>query len=183
MIGNRNALQNYLNEDLKARGKKPTMVDAILHNEKWYIYRYLRHLRYVEYYKNTSSNKLLFLWHWFWYKRLGFKLHTTIYPNTIGPGCIIYHTGEFIFIKKSCSIGCNSILRPGVVIGKKNVNEHDDENPVHIGDNCEFGIGVKIFGKVNIGNNVTIGAYSIVTKDIPDNAIVAGIPAKIIRFK
>ena len=36
---------------------------------------------------------------------------------------------------------------------------------------------------VIIGNNVTVGAGSVVTKDIPDNAVVAGNPAKIIRMK
>jgi serine O-acetyltransferase len=43
-------------------------------------------------------------------------------------------------------------------------------------------LGVKIFGKVTIGDDVVIGANSVVTKDIPDNAIVGGIPAKIIKI-
>ena len=36
---------------------------------------------------------------------------------------------------------------------------------------------------MKIGNNVTIGANSVITKDIPDNAVVGGVPAKIIRIK
>ena len=40
---------------------------------------------------------------------------------------------------------------------------------------------MKIIKPVHIGNNVKIGANAVVTKDIPDNCIVAGIPAKIIK--
>lgn len=70
---------------------------------------------------------------------------------------------------------------PGVVFGNK--TEKEDNNPVTVGDNCYFGLGVKILGSVKIGNNVTIGANAVVTKDIPDNAVVGGIPAKIIKIK
>lgn len=69
-----------------------------------------------------------------------------------------------------------------MVIGKK-TDEGEWEMPVEVGDNVNFGVGVRVFGKLKIGNNVTIGANSVVTKDIPDNAIVGGIPAKIIRIK
>ena len=44
-------------------------------------------------------------------------------------------------------------------------------------------MGCKIFGSVRIGNNVTVGANAVVTKDIPDNAVVGGVPAKVIRIK
>ena len=40
-----------------------------------------------------------------------------------------------------------------------------------------------ILGNVVVGNNVSIGALSLVNQDVPDNAIVAGIPAKVIRFR
>ena len=43
--------------------------------------------------------------------------------------------------------------------------------------------GVKIIGNVKIGNNVVIGANSVVTKDVPDDCIVAGVPAKFISNK
>ena len=66
-----------------------------------------------------------------------------------------------------------------MVIGNKSLN--DDGSWVNIGDNCYMGLGAKIFGEVTIGNNVIIGANAVVVKDIPDNCVVGGIPAKIIR--
>lgn len=172
-------LQYYLSEDLKRFGKKPNIKDRILHNEVWYIFHYIRHLRYVEYYKD--KNKLLFLWHFFWYKRLGFKLRITIYPNTVGNGFRIFHVGDFIHIGPNVKIGNNCTILPGVVFGNK--SEKQDNNKVIVGDNCYFGLGAKIFGSVKIGNNVMVGANAVVTKDIPDNAVVGGVPAKIIRIK
>lgn len=65
MIQSKQDLIYYLSEDLKRfDNKKPTLKDKILHNEVWYIYHYIRHLRYVEYYKNTKRSKILFLYHW-----------------------------------------------------------------------------------------------------------------------
>ena len=56
MIQSRQNLKYYLLEDLKRfNNNKPNLKDRILHNEVWYIYHYIRHLRYVEYYKNTKK--------------------------------------------------------------------------------------------------------------------------------
>lgn len=52
---------------------------------------------------------------------------------------------------------------------------------VVIGDNCFVGIDVKIFPGVKIGNNVIIGAGSIVKNDLPDYTVCAGVPAKVIK--
>lgn len=49
-----------------------------------------------------------------------------------------------------------------------------------IGNNVSLGANVTIIGNVSIGNNVVVGAGSVVVKDIPDNCVVAGNPAKII---
>ena len=43
--------------------------------------------------------------------------------------------------------------------------------------------GSFVFGDITIGNNVTIGANSVVNKDVPENAVVAGAPARILRYK
>lgn len=51
-----------------------------------------------------------------------------------------------------------------------------------IGNNVNLGANVVIIGNIHIGDNVIVGAGSVVVKDIPDNCIVAGNPARIIRF-
>ena len=52
---------------------------------------------------------------------------------------------------------------------------------IKVGNNVVIGMGAMIMPGVTIGNNVIIGARSVVTKDIPDNSVVAGMPAKIIN--
>jgi serine O-acetyltransferase len=51
-----------------------------------------------------------------------------------------------------------------------------------IGDNVILFSGAKVIGNVCIGNNVVVGANAVVLNDIPDNAVVAGVPAKIISY-
>lgn len=72
-----------------------------------------------------------------------------------------------------CAINC------GVLVGNKHSRY---EIPV-IGDNVDLTAGCKVIGRVNIGNNVIVAPNSVVVKDVPDNAIVTGIPAKILKFK
>ena len=67
-------------------------------------------------------------------------------------------------------------------------NNHDlDERsiitclPIHIKRNCWIGAGATILRGITIGENSVVGAGSVVTKDVPDNVIVAGNPAKIIK--
>lgn len=51
--------------------------------------------------------------------------------------------------------------------------------PVHIGRNCWFGAGVVILPGITVGDNVVVGAGSIVTKDLPDNVVAVGNPCRI----
>lgn len=53
--------------------------------------------------------------------------------------------------------------------------------PVHIGRNCWLGAGVTVLPGVTIGDNVVIGAGSVVTKDIPSNVVAVGNPCKVLR--
>ncbi|MDO4632458.1 MAG: sugar O-acetyltransferase [Eubacteriales bacterium] len=53
--------------------------------------------------------------------------------------------------------------------------------PVHIGRNCWIGAGVVILPGITIGDNVVVGAGSIVTKDLPDNVVAVGNPCRVLR--
>ncbi|MEG1617315.1 MAG: sugar O-acetyltransferase [Bacteroidales bacterium] len=53
--------------------------------------------------------------------------------------------------------------------------------PIVIGDNVWIGAGVHIMGGVQIGENSIIGAGSVVTRDVPDNVIAAGVPCRVLR--
>lgn len=54
-------------------------------------------------------------------------------------------------------------------------------SPVSIGDDVWIGANVTILSGVKIGNNVVIAAGAVVTKDVPDNSLVGGVPAKLIK--
>lgn len=175
-------LDSYLKSDYKRYGRwRPTLKDRILHNEGWYIWQYVKHMRYVEYHRSKGGlHKIFFLWHWYKLKHLQFKLHIAIHPGTVGPGFRIYHVGNYTHVSPNVKIGKNCTIISGVVFGNK--SENLNKIPVTVGDNCVFGLDCKILGSVKIGNNVTIGANAIITKDIPDNAIVVGVN-KIIGYK
>lgn len=53
--------------------------------------------------------------------------------------------------------------------------------PIVVGDNCWFGANVSVMPGVTIGSGCVIAAGSVVTKDLPDNVLAGGVPAKIIR--
>ena len=91
----------------------------------------------------------------------------------IGGGLKIYHFGSIILNPLSI-IGSNCTLRQGVTIGNRN---HVGDVPV-IGDNVEFGAGCVVIGAIKIGDNASIGANAVVLKDVPENHIAVGIPAK-----
>lgn len=53
--------------------------------------------------------------------------------------------------------------------------------PVHIGKNCWIGAGVIIVPGITIGDQVVVGAGSVVTKDLPDHVVAAGNPCRVLR--
>lgn len=124
--------QNCLNKlmmDKNRFEKVPSFIDRLLFNEVYYIYHYIRHLRYIEYYKERCGlGKLLFLYHWYCYKHLGFRLKMAIYPYTIDPGFRIYHAGAYTHVGPNVKIGKNCTFVSGVVFGNK--TEEPDDSPV-----------------------------------------------------
>jgi serine O-acetyltransferase len=98
----------------------------------------------------------------------------------IGPGLMLPHT--FGTVIGATAIGSNATVFQGATIGASSLDMGFDKNkrPV-IGGNVIIGAGAKVLGGLSVGNNVTIGANSVVVKSIVDGMVVAGVPAKIIR--
>lgn len=67
----------------------------------------------------------------------------------------------------------------GTLLFRKEHPKLEITKPIKVGDNVYIGIGTIILPGVTIGNNVVIGAGSVVTRNIPDNVVAAGVPAKV----
>ena len=80
------------------------------------------------------------------------------------------------------------VVNGGTIIGNNvNISQFlnigtNHRTPAIIGDNVYIGPHVSIVENVRIGNNSSIGAGAVVTKDVPENATVAGVPAKILIY-
>lgn len=183
MIKTKADLLFYLQEDNRKIGMKNAIIQRLSFSAIFYVYIFFKHLRYVEYYKNHKKRTweyIPYFWHLWRYRRLRLKTHIFLAPNVAGPGFHLVHPGYFR-ASEYVSIGKECTVLPMVLFGKKNPNVSVPD--IIVGDNCYISTGVTILGPVNIGNNVTIGAGAVVTKDIPDNCVVAGIPAKVIKVK
>lgn len=94
---------------------------------------------------------------------------TEPYLVTIGNDCLF--SGEIKFLTHDGSLNIFRKEIPNAFIYK----------PVKVGNNVFIGFRVTIMPGVTIGDNVAIGAGSVVTKDIPSNCVAAGVPAKVLR--
>ncbi|MBB5636598.1 maltose O-acetyltransferase [Pedobacter cryoconitis] len=98
------------------------------------------------------------------------------------------HAGKVsrIIIGKWCAIGYNVSIKSKTHNKEKPTGPLSEigeelEKDIIIGDHAWIGDNVFIREGITIGNHVTIGANSVVTKDVPDNCVFAGVPAKLIK--
>ena len=127
--------------------------------------------------------------------------------SRVGPFCVIDGEGGKVIIGERCSVNASSwigAVMSSVIIGndvrmgagvKISCSHHNFErmdipireqgiknnSDIMIGNNCWIGMGAIICPNVIIGSGVVVGAGSVVIRNIPDNAVVAGNPAKIIK--
>lgn len=188
MIKTRKDLCFYLNEDRK-RNNIPQkwggyVLGLLCGHENAVAYRYIKCMRHLEYHLNNSKNnyfhRALYLYYKFKHSRMGLKYNLNIHPNTCGYGLRIVHlSGGGGVILNIHSAGNYCGFNAGVLLGNKN----SELNRPTLGNHVAFGPGAKAFGKLTIGNNVFVAPNAVVTKDVPDNCIVGGVPAKILKHK
>lgn len=94
----------------------------------------------------------------------------------------------YIQARNGIAIGRNVRVGPGVGIVSashelEDYDKHKQTSPIEIGDNVWLGMSCVILPGVKIGNNVAIGAGSVVVSDIPSNSIAVGNPCKVIKEK
>jgi len=109
------------------------------------------------------------------------------YGVTIGPGLYMPHPfgfiiggatiGENFTIGQNCTIGSR---RQVGALGEEPMDWHSDERII-IGNWVFMGAGSCVLGPVTIGDNVVIGANSVVLHDVPSNVVVVGVPARIVK--
>lgn len=116
---------------------------------------------------NTSFNPLIKIGN---NVSIGQELHLTCASNIeIGDGTVVTARATITDINHNTDDVSRPVLSQGI-----------DVLSTSIGKNCFIGINAVIMAGVRIGDSCVVGAGAVVTKDVPDNSIVAGIPAKII---
>lgn len=113
------------------------------------------------------------------YKHNSYKTGIQLPLGTqVGGGLFFAHFSCIVF-NVNTVIGSNCTVFQGVTVG--GVDGPSRQAPT-VGNNVVLSSGCKVLGNIAIGNNVIVGANAVVLKDVPDNAVVAGVPAKILSL-
>ncbi len=104
-----------------------------------------------------------------------------IHPGAkIGEGLFIDH-GAGVVIGETAELGDNVTIYQGVTLGGTG-KEKGKRHPT-VGDDVVISAGAKVLGSFKVGNNVKIGAGSVVLKEVPDNSTVVGVPGRVVKGK
>lgn len=160
-------------------------------DEKFYVYsvRKVKGEQYIKIGKKFNAGKNLRLEAWDLYQD---KRYT---PEIIIGNNVILGDDNHIGSINRITIGDNLLTGSNVYITDHHHGKSDEmdcmippverslfsRGSVEIGENVWLGNNVVVMPNVKIGNGVVVGANSVVTKDIPENCVVAGCPARIIR--
>ena len=111
----------------------------------------------------------------FWFYKPDKTVRISMPESKVGEGLVLGHGFSIECIAESIGKNCSIYQQSTIGFTRKGCPT--------IGDNVWIFSGAKILGPVKIGKNAVIGANAVVTKDVPDNAVVAGVPAKLIRYR
>ena len=174
MISSKKELKFYIMADMMMnRGKfKWSLKDRIKHifvpDD---IMRYLKSMRYCAYYTEykqiTPPGLFLRLYHALRYRKLGIKLGFSIGCKALGYGVVIPHYGTIV-VGGSNRIGNYAVLHTSTCIS---------DNSKVIGNALYLATGAKMTSRLTLGDNVSVGANSVVNKSFPSDCMIAGAPA------
>jgi serine O-acetyltransferase len=143
------------------------------------------------YFKGFHAIEAHRLNHWMWrngdhdfalylQSRSSEVFQTDIHPAApFGKGIFLDHATGFV-VGETAAIGDNVSMLHGVTLGGTG-KEGSDRHP-KVGSGVVIGAGAKILGNITIGDHARIAAGSVVLKDVPAHATVAGVPAKVVRI-
>ena len=165
--------------DQKPGYKKLLLLLYIFFNNM--TYRFVVFFRFSSYFYNKKGiNKLLYYISNKIRQHYSYKLGISLYPMASIKGGLYFPHFTSIIVGSQAVYGYNLTVYQQVTIGA--VLEGKNAGAPVIGDNVIVSAGAKVIGNIHIGNNVMIGAGAVVVKDVPDNAVVVGNPAKIISY-
>lgn len=143
-------------------------------------FRYTVWMRLCTYFMTRKWSLLFYALAIIRVKHLSYKSGIQISWRTkIGKGFYIGHFGTIV-ISPMASIGNNVNISQGCCVGAANRGKRMGAATI---DDCVYlGPGSKVVGAVRIGKNVCVGANAVVTSDIPNEACVGGVPAKILSM-
>jgi serine O-acetyltransferase len=150
---------------------------------RWHFYlrpkypelHYQRLLRRVEYLDSVPGRfaKVRYLWSRVRLARLAVHTGISIPPGTCDRGLSVAHTGSIV-VNDRARIGSFCRIHSGT-----NIGVHADGVP-QLGSRVYLAPGAVLFGAITVGDDVLIGANSVVNRDVPSNVTVAGAPARVI---
>lgn len=154
--------------------------DYMTKNQRVYNWRFVKLLRYTEYFRNNINKSILHKLLYIIFRRrqnsLGIKIGVEMSFNTFEKGLLIHHNGNIV-VSSHSKIGENCQLHGDNCIG--NLGGKSGAKCPVIGNNVDIGVGAKVLGNIYIADNIKIGANAVVNKSFYEEGItIVGAPAR-----
>lgn len=146
----------------------------------WAVFQY-RIANFIHLHIKFKPFRFVFILLMLFWKKLIEVLTGISIPSSakIGSAFYVGHFGNII-INANAVIGDNCNIAQGVTIGISGIGERRGV-PI-VGNNVYIGANSVLAGKIEIGDNVLVGACTLVNKSVPENAVVLGVPAIIVSY-